>query len=116
MPKPLAVGVAAHEGSVVFLTTNHPELIDEAAIRSGRVDFRMELGLCDASQLERMFLKFFDDPSAAARFANEVAPDRWSPAQVQERLLKAESVDEALRLFHEPVAASAVRRLNPARA
>jgi len=63
----------------VFLTTNHPELIDEAAIRSGRVDFRLELGLCDASQLERMFLKFFDDAAAAARFAREVAPDRWSP-------------------------------------
>ena len=102
-------GVAAHEGSVVFLTTNHPELIDEAAIRSGRVDFRMELGLCDASQLARMFLKFFDDASAAARFAAEVAPDRWSPAQVQERLLKAESVDGALRLFREPVKAGAVR-------
>ena len=59
-------GVAAHEGSVVFLTTNHPERIDEAAIRSGRVDFRMELGLCDSDQLERMFLKFFDDAEAAA--------------------------------------------------
>ena len=94
-------GVAAHEGSVVFLTTNHPELIDEAAIRSGRVDFRLELGLCDASQLERMFLKFFDDPAAAARFAREVAPDRWSPAQVQERLLKAESVEEAIALFRD---------------
>jgi hypothetical protein len=69
----------------------------------------MELGLCDASQLERMFLKFFDDASAAARFANEVDPDRWSPAQVQERLLKAESVDEALRLFREPVVAAAAR-------
>jgi chaperone BCS1 len=92
-------GVAAHEGSVVFLTTNHPELIDEAAIRSGRVDFRLELGLCDASQLERMFLKFFDDASAAARFAATVAPDRWSPAQVQERLLKARSVEEAIDLF-----------------
>ncbi len=92
-------GVAAHQGSVVFLTTNHPQLIDEAAIRSGRVDFRLELGLCDRSQLERMLLKFFDDYPAAARFADVVAPNRWSPAQVQERLLKAASVDEALRLF-----------------
>jgi chaperone BCS1 len=94
-------GVAAHEGSVVFLTTNHPQMIDEAAIRSGRVDFRLELGLCDRSQLERMFAKFFDDPAAAARFADEVAADRWSPAQVQERLLKAACVDEALELFRE---------------
>jgi chaperone BCS1 len=92
-------GVAAHEGSVVFLTTNHPELIDEAAIRSGRVDFRMELGLCDRGQLERMFLKFFDDPAAAGRFAGALEPDRWSPAQVQEQLLKAASADEAVALF-----------------
>jgi len=94
-------GVAAHEGSVVFLTTNHPQLIDEAAIRSGRVDFRLELGLCDRSQLERMFRKFFDDGEAAARFADAVAADRWSPAQVQERLLKAASADEAIGLFAE---------------
>jgi SpoVK/Ycf46/Vps4 family AAA+-type ATPase len=87
---------------VVFLTTNHPQLIDEAAIRSGRVDFRLELGLCDRSQLERMFRKFIDDPVAAGAFADAVAPDRWSPAQVQERLLKAASLDEALALFREP--------------
>jgi chaperone BCS1 len=92
-------GVAAHEGSVVFLTTNHPQLIDEAAIRSGRVDFRLELSLCDRGQLERMFRKFFDDAAAAARFADTVAADRWSPAQVQERLLKASGIDDALAQF-----------------
>ena len=63
-------GVASHEGSVVFLTTNHPDRIDEAAIRSGRVDFRLELGLCDRDQLQRMFCKFFDDEAAAERFAD----------------------------------------------
>jgi chaperone BCS1 len=92
-------GVASHEGSVVFLTTNHPDRIDEAAIRSGRVDFRLELGLCDRDQLERMFCKFFDDDAAAARFADRVDAGRWSPAQVQERLLNAADVDEAVALF-----------------
>jgi chaperone BCS1 len=95
-------GVAAHEGSVVFLTTNHPERIDEAAIRSGRVDFRMELSLCDAHQLERMFLKFFDDAGAAKRFAGEVEAGRWAPATVQERLLKAADAEEAIALFRAP--------------
>jgi chaperone BCS1 len=103
-------GVAAHEGSVVFLTTNHPQLIDEAAIRSGRVDFRLELGPCDHSQLERMFAKFIADPADAARFASTVAADRWSPAQVQERLLKAGSVDEALELFREDDGKAALLR------
>ncbi|MBK8742842.1 MAG: AAA family ATPase [Betaproteobacteria bacterium] len=100
-------GVAAHEGSVVFLTTNHPHRIDEAAIRSGRVDFRLELGLCDRDQMERMFLKFFDDAAAAARFSGAVAPDQWSPAQVQERLLKAGSVDDAIQLFSRTESAEA---------
>ncbi|MFO1314708.1 MAG: AAA family ATPase [Burkholderiales bacterium] len=94
-------GVAAHEGSVVFLTTNHPQLIDEAAIRSGRVDFRLELGRCDRAQLARMFGKFFDDPAAAERFADAVPADRFSPAQVQERLLKAASADDAIALFRD---------------
>jgi chaperone BCS1 len=107
-------GVAAHEGSVVFLTTNHPQLIDEAAIRSGRVDFRMELGLCDRDQLARMFRKFFDDEAAAAQFADAVSPDRWSPAQVQERLLKAASADEAIRLFTESSMAETVPLLRAA--
>ncbi len=96
-------GVAAHEGSVVFLTTNHPQLIDEAAIRSGRVDFRLELGLCDRVQLTRMFRKFIDDAHAAERFADAVPADTWSPAQVQERLLKATSVDDAIALFGDAV-------------
>ncbi len=105
-------GVAAHEGSVVFLTTNHPQLIDEAAIRSGRVDFRLELGLCDHDQLTRMFLKFFDDADAAARFADIVPAGQWSPAAVQERLLKAMTVDEALALFRDEVRADPGQRVS----
>ncbi|MBK6744426.1 MAG: AAA family ATPase [Hydrogenophilales bacterium] len=92
-------GVAAHEGSVIFLTTNHPELIDEAAIRSARVDFRQELGLCDRHQLYWMFRKFFDDEAAATRFADALPENHYSPATLQERLLKAHDVGEALAAF-----------------
>lgn len=92
-------GVAAHEGSVVFLTTNHPELIDEAAIRSGRVDFRLQLDLCDRHQLYWMFRKFFDDEAAASRFADALPPGRYAPATLQEKLLKARDASAALAAF-----------------
>jgi len=55
-----------------------------------------------------MFRKFFDDEAAAARFAEVVAADRWSPAQVQERLLKAASTEEAIALFSEQPTAETV--------
>jgi mitochondrial chaperone BCS1 len=92
-------GVAAHEGSVVFLTTNHPDLIDDAAIRSGRVDVRMELSNCDGYQLEKMFLKFFPDENAAKKFAATIPSGEFSPATIQERLLKAKNIDEAFAAF-----------------
>ncbi|MBL8493115.1 MAG: hypothetical protein JNM37_02580 [Rhodocyclaceae bacterium] len=46
-----------------------------------------------------MFRKFHDDAAAAQRFAAEQPAGRWSPAQVQERLLKSHTVDEALAQF-----------------
>jgi len=100
-------GVASHEGSVIFMTTNYPELIDDAVIRSGRVDFRMELSKCDRHQLREMFLKFFDDPAAADEFAAALEPGYWSPAEVQERLLKAADAHAALALFQPRAAVAA---------
>ena len=89
-------GVASHEGSVIFLTTNHPEHIDEAAIRSGRVDFRMELTNCDHHQLYAMAHKFFDDEASAQKIANTIPPNKLSPATVQECLLKSKNTEEAI--------------------
>jgi hypothetical protein len=50
-------------------------------------------------QLQKMFLKFFADDGAAGTFAAELEPGRWSPAEVQERLLKAGDADAAPALF-----------------
>jgi hypothetical protein len=55
-----------------------------------------------------MFLKFFDDEAAAVRFADAVPAGCWSPAQVQERLLKAGSVDEAIESFRAHAAEESV--------
>ncbi|HNU10978.1 MAG TPA: AAA family ATPase [Rubrivivax sp.] len=81
-------GVATQEGSVLFMTTNHAEQLDPALIRAGRIDERIELGLCDEDQLRRLFLKFHDDEAAARAFAAEHASHGWSPAQAQAELMR----------------------------
>ncbi len=83
-------GVASHEGSVIFLTTNKPELLDEAATRSGRVDFKMELSLCDEDQVRRMYFKFHPDEAKAEAFVVQLTGSQYSPAKLQELLLKGE--------------------------
>jgi len=81
-------GVATQEGTVLFMTTNHAERLDPALIRAGRIDERVELGLVDAEQLRRLYLKFDPDPAAAQAFVAQKAGQALSPAQVQGELMK----------------------------
>jgi chaperone BCS1 len=57
-------GVAAGEGRIMFMTTNHPEKLDPALIRPGRVDLRVEIGWPDEDQVGRIFLRFYPEASA----------------------------------------------------
>lgn len=81
-------GVATQEGSVLFMTTNHPEDLDPALIRSGRIDMQIELGYCDADQMRRLFLKFHDDAIEADKFVAAHRDQQLSPAAVQDMLLR----------------------------
>ncbi|KAL6058306.1 Mitochondrial chaperone BCS1 [Balamuthia mandrillaris] len=54
-------GVAAQEGRIVFLTTNHFERLSESLIRPGRVDVCVQFDLATAAQIRRMFVQFYKD-------------------------------------------------------
>lgn len=53
-------GVASAEECITFMTTNHPEKLDPALLRPGRVDFKVLIGNATLSQVKRMFLKFYE--------------------------------------------------------
>jgi len=81
---------------VVVLTTNHRELLDAALIRPGRIDLEVELGNATPSQLQGLLLRFY--PEAVERIERLVADypaRRLSPAQIQQVLIAADSLDEA---------------------
>lgn len=82
-------GAAAQEGRAFFMTTNHRDRLDPALLRPGRADVEVEFGLADASQLARMYLRFF--PAAptgwAAAFADAVGGGKRTPAEVQQWLM-----------------------------
>ena len=52
-------GVAAQEGRLLFLTTNHIDRLDEALIRPGRCDVRVHFPNSTVTQQRDMFLRFF---------------------------------------------------------
>lgn len=49
------------EGLIVILTTNYPDKLDSALLRSGRIDINIELTYLDKYQTKKMFMSFFDN-------------------------------------------------------
>ena len=52
-------GLVPLHGQITVLTTNHPEKIDKAAIREGRVDLCLEVGLMKPEQIKQFIQKNF---------------------------------------------------------
>lgn len=81
-------GVAAQEGRLLVMTTNHPEQLDPALIRPGRVDRQVEIGLADGRRAARMVLTFFPEhPAVAEAVSARMGNQRLAPAALQGCLL-----------------------------
>ncbi|KAL9189598.1 hypothetical protein ACHAXT_009273 [Thalassiosira profunda] len=52
-------GVGAQEGRLLFMTTNHPDRLDEALIRPGRVDVQFHLDKATRPAAGELFDQFF---------------------------------------------------------
>lgn len=91
-------GISSPEGRLLIMTTNHPDRLDDALIRPGRVDVKLELGLTTRDINAQLFLKIFgcDTPNEegkvkeegklrklAAEFADKVPEKEFSPAEIQ---------------------------------
>jgi chaperone BCS1 len=67
-------GVATHEGRVLIMTTNHPDKLDSALVRPGRVDRRVGFKLAMSQQVKELFVRMYSagDTSATSNisFAN----------------------------------------------
>lgn len=100
-------GVAAGEGRMLFATTNHPERLDPALIRPGRIDCRFEIAYADRDQLRRIFERFFPDgdPAVADYFAESCPEDSLPMSAVQTHLIRyAHDADEAVARIDELLA------------
>lgn len=65
-------GVASAEECITFMTTNHPERLDPALLRPGRVDYKVMVNNASPDQVRRMFIRFYpDSEEVASRFVQK---------------------------------------------
>lgn len=80
-------GAATPDGRILIMTTNHPERLDPALLRPGRIDRQIDFTYATAGQIEELARRFgFCDK--AAILAAAWAAETLSMAEVQERLIQ----------------------------
>lgn len=83
-------GVNASEGRILIMTSNHPEKLDYALIRDGRVDRTFEINNPNDEQIERMFHRFREGD--ATEFVKEHSGKCM--AEIQGRLLRETKITQ----------------------
>tara|TARA_B110000495_G_scaffold201082_1_gene217703 strand:+ start:64 stop:1308 length:1245 start_codon:yes stop_codon:yes gene_type:complete len=80
-------GFTCTEGALIFITANKPETLDNAVIRSCRVDYKLELGYADEYQTKNMFDRFLPEQSGKFnKFYNSISHLEYTTAMLQELL------------------------------
>lgn len=86
-------GLSTGEGYLIFMTSNHPEKLDSALTRDGRIDMKIFIDYPDQECIEKLFKRFFEDATSkeCEMFANNVLKKGYgkvSVAAIQGFLLK----------------------------
>lgn len=78
-------GVAAHEGRLLFLTTNHKDKLSPALIRPGRVDMQVYFGLATSFQVRKLWETFYpnQDEKIIEQFVSQVPENKYSMSKLQ---------------------------------
>jgi len=99
-------GVMEMKGRMMVITTNHPDKLDSALIRPGRVDVNLRFGKCRPDDILGIYKNFFDNQDIPKDFKTDRLPNnRWTPAEVVQIFLsEVDSPSRALEtICHDEV-------------
>ena len=76
-------GVMEMKGRIMVITTNHPEKLDPALIRPGRVDVNVQFGHCQPDDVLDIFKNFYGSGQLPPEFdLTKIGRDQWTAAEV----------------------------------
>tara|TARA_R110002094_G_scaffold16428_2_gene27957 strand:- start:1713 stop:3020 length:1308 start_codon:yes stop_codon:yes gene_type:complete len=86
-------GVQGGNGQIIITTANHPERLDPAFLRPGRIDRKFELPNGTNEQAVALFIKFFGEEhrEAGEAFASMLPEGMLSMARIQQHLIENQS-------------------------
>ncbi|CAD6451727.1 b656ec0f-0a53-4e0e-afed-0cd71481acaa [Sclerotinia trifoliorum] len=94
-------GVASHEGRVLVMTTNHPEKLDEALIRPGRVDCQVAFTNATRHQIKEIFERMYSKDPPREKLIAATSP-ATSPIPQSQTPIKEEDEEKTPLLSRTP--------------
>jgi len=95
-------GFTSLEGGLIFITANRPEVLDEALIRSCRVDYKLEVGYADRFQTETMYKRLLPEQTKHFdKFYKTIRHKKYTTAMLQEFLFYNRKCENILELMDE---------------
>ncbi|RLM01971.1 hypothetical protein CFD26_108933 [Aspergillus turcosus] len=86
-------GVAASEGRILIMTTNHAEKLDPALLRPGRVDMTIAFGYADRDAMRELFSAIY------SMLEGDVRPSRTTVPQRKRQRLSRDKIAELASEF-----------------
>jgi chaperone BCS1 len=96
-------GVTSSEGRIVIMTSNHPDNLDPALIRPGRVDYHISVSTPSPYQVATLFARFYNDMDMGEEFTHGLDYDNLSMAKLQVYFLSHKTAKEAMLYKEELV-------------
>lgn len=84
-------GVASSEDRLLFMTTNHPERLDSALTRPGRVDMKVYIGYASDEQIIKAFERFY--PPQSSKLNGKTFVKAIDTARKRMKLPKLEKIE-----------------------
>jgi hypothetical protein len=106
-------GIVDTPGRLLIMTSNHPECLDDALIRPGRIDLVLHLDLMEPREAIAMIEHYFECHLSEEQVerlesyltnssvAENVGIPQFSPAEIERFCAQCETVDEFLDLLQE---------------
>lgn len=80
-------GVFTCDGRILIMTTNHPEVLDSALIRPGRIDSKYLFDNCNKEQIKGLYEMFFNIPVEQSQL-DLIEDILYSPAHITSVFLR----------------------------
>lgn len=94
-------GIFNNNGRILIMTTNHPEKLDPALIRPGRIDRKVSFSKCDFYQIKEIYKMMYDTTEIPEKL-KEIKENKYSPAEITSLFLRYRTDStKALENIHE---------------